>query len=640
MLKTGNSQNRGARQVFSPGELYTGIFVLVGVFVLGMGLLLTMPLHVRAQSPDSLIILPPETENFPTLSVQFKPRYITGVDGFDLGIEDLTVSENGRNVPVVDLEKQHQGVHFTLAINGDRWFDLRDASGVSPYQRIQDVLIEWVGSRRFASGDTLSLFTQEFAAIRNTTDREGWIDALVNYQPNFRTMTPNLDSLEAALRAAEERVVPFGVDKAILYITPPPSRAEISELMTLAETARAAGVQVNVWMLGEELFLTNEQGGALIDLAAVTGGQFLYYTGLELPPMPETYLENLGYFYTLRYESGIRERGTYAIQVMADLPDGELRGESGDFVINVEPPKPIFLSPPATILRTAPDDWDGESATLNPTRVEIEYLIEFPDQYPRELAKSWLYVDGRVVDTLDEGLFLTNDTNQVLIWDVADLAEPGEYMLQVKIEDRLGLQGETIVIPIQVEVQLPEPEETLSSQQIGTIVVGGILVVSVVLMMMWAGHKFLQSPFAQRVAKKVFDSTRKMQPARGMPLDEGIFATLLPLENGNLEKEPSVIFINKRQMAIGHDPNQVDQVLMGENVSGLHARFRVREGKCWLSDSGSEGGTWVNYERIGRDPLQLQPGDLIHFGDVAFRFTVVDPASPPRAVVIRYEPIL
>ena len=603
------------------------------------------PLAVNAQVRDSLVVLPPDTDAFPILSVQVKPRHVPSGEDFELTTGNLTVQENGRVVPIVGLDQQRSGVHFTLAINGDRRFDLRDANGVSPYDRIREALIDWAGSRRFASGDTLSLFTQDFAAIRNTALRDAWIEALDNYQPNFRTMTPNLASLEAALRAADERVVPFGVDKAILYITPPPNREEINQVVALTESARSAGIQVNVWMLGEEFFLSNDQGRSLIDMAAVTGGQFFHYTGMEPLPAPETYLENLGIFYTLQYESRIREQGTYSVEVIADLPNEELRGESADFMINVQPPKPIFLSPPAEILREAPAGWEGELETLTPTRFEVEFIIEFPDQYPRDLVRSWLYVDGRLVDTRDEGPFSRSTTHEVLTWDLAEIIEPGEHLLQIKIEDVLGLQGETIITPIQIGVQLPEPEESLSIQQIGMIVVGGILVVAVALLLIWSARRFLQGAFAQRVFKKVFDSTRRHIPTASLEQGESLYATLLPLKvqglaSEDLYAESSAIFITKRQTAFGCDPEQADQVLGGEDVAGLHARLRVRKGKCWLSDSGSAGGTWVNYERIGRDPLPLHPGDLIHFGDVAFRFTVVDPALPPRAAVIKYEPLL
>lgn len=605
---------------------------LLLLIVIGLGN--TSPVH--GQVMDSLTVLPPDDAAFPILSVQFKVNNDSGMSIEDLDLEDLSVFENGRRVTALALVQQQAGVHFTLAINGDRRFDLRDAQGNSPYQGISAVLSDWVGWRRFGPEDTLTLVTQQSIPVRNTIDRNAWMEALENYQPEFRAMVPDLVSLETALRLAEERVVPFGVDKVLLYITPPPLHEEISAMNTLTEVARSAGIQVNVWMLGEEFFLTNAQGGALIDLAARTEGEFFYLTETENLPDPETYLQGLGVTYTLQFESGIRETGTYTIQVTADLPGGELRGESGEFYIDVQPPKPILLSPPAVILREPPRNWEGDLDALIPASQVIEFLLEFPDHNPRDLVISRLYVDGQVVDQQDEAPF----TN--LTWDLTSLVEPGEHILYVEVEDSLGLAGETILTPIQIEVYLPEPEMPLSNQQVGTIVIGVVLTATVILLIIWMTRHFLQGKIAHRMAKKFFNVRRKPGTAGYMGLEHsgGLYATLIPLEDPSVDLENKTIPITRSQTAFGSDPERVDQVLEGEDIAELHARLRVKDGRFWLNDVGSESGTWVNYALIGREPVQLHPGDLIHFGILGFRFTMIDIASPPVATVSKYEPIL
>lgn len=594
------------------------------------------PLPAHAQGDAALIVLPPDISAFPILSTQIKPMLAPDRVTADLQIEDLTVLENGRVVPVIELNKQRGGVHFTLVINGDRRLDVRDAAGESPYDRIRAGLSDWVDWRRFSPGDTFSLVTQEGAPIRNTIDRAAWVEALENYQPNFRSMVPDLSSLESALRLTEERVVPFGVDKALLYITPPPTPEEIIPVIMLTETARLAGIRVHVWMLGEEFFLYNDQGGALINLAALTGGEFFHYTGVEALPDPETYLDGMGIYYALSFESMIRERGTYTIRVIADTPGGELSGESGDFFIDVQPPKPILLSPPGSIVRQPPQDWAGDLGDLTPASMDIEIMLEFPDDYLRDLTASRLYVDGRIVDERTADPFTT------LTWDLTALVEPGEYALQVEVEDSLGLSGQTIVTPIQVETHLPEPEPSQSIQQVGVVAIWVILAAAVILLIVWLTRHFLQSGFAQLMAKKVFDTTRKAGKAGSDLADpEGmIYATLLPLTVTGQDWEADAIRITQRHTAFGRDPDRVNQVVEGEDIDGLHARLHAHDGEFWLSDSGSAGGTWVNYVLIGRDPVQLFPGDVIHFGSVGFRFTIIDMESPPKATISRYEPIL
>jgi pSer/pThr/pTyr-binding forkhead associated (FHA) protein len=42
-----------------------------------------------------------------------------------------------------------------------------------------------------------------------------------------------------------------------------------------------------------------------------------------------------------------------------------------------------------------------------------------------------------------------------------------------------------------------------------------------------------------------------------------------------------------------------------------------------LSDLGSESGTWVNYAPVSGKGTVLQNNDLIHIGEVAYRFELV-----------------
>jgi hypothetical protein len=620
----------------SPGKYSSWYRLLIAILLILIAVSLGYPWTVQGQAIESLVVLPPDTTEFPLLSLRFKAHNDPGTSIDDLDLADLSVFENGRRVTALALDQQQAGVHFTLAINGDRRFDLRDAQGNSPYQQIQAVLSDWMGSRRFDPEDTLTLVTQQSTPVSNTIDRNAWLDALENYQPDFRNMVPDLVSLETALRLAEERVVPFGVDKVMLYITPPPLFEEINAITTLTEVARSAGIQVNVWMLGEEGFLATPEGGALIDLAARTGGEFFYVTGAETLPDPETYLEGLGVTYTLQFESGIRESGTYTIQVVADLPSGEWRGESGEFIIDVQPPKPILLSPPAVIVREPPRNWEGDLGDLLPATRVIEFLLEFPDDYPRDLVISRLVVDGQVVDMQDEAPFTT------LTWDLTSLVETGEHVIQVDVEDNLGLRGETILTPIQVEVQLPEPVPPLSNQQLGMIVIAVILTATVILLIIWLTRHFLGGKLAYRMAKKIFDIKRKPGTAGNIRPEQagGIFATLIPLDDPGFDLEHKAIPITRSQTAFGSDPERVDQVLDGEGIARLHARLRVKDGAFWLNDVGSDNGTWVNYALIGREPVQLHPGDLIHFGILGFRFTIIDASSPPVATVSKYEPLL
>ena len=60
----------------------------------------------------------------------------------------------------------------------------------------------------------------------------------------------------------------------------------------------------------------------------------------------------------------------------------------------------------------------------------------------------------------------------------------------------------------------------------------------------------------------------------------------------------------------------------------------------WLADLGSQSGTWINYSRIDTHPVRLESGDLIHFGNVGFRFTMVRNTLPDAVQIKPYEPML
>ena len=115
------------------------------------------------------------------------------------------------------------------------------------------------------------------------------------------------------------------------------------------------------------------------------------------------------------------------------------------------------------------------------------------------------------------------------------------------------------------------------------------------------------------------------------------FATLLPLESGISGWKQAAIQIMQARTVIGSDPERASLLLSGDTIDGLHARLQVEQGTFWLMDCGSRCGTWINYNPIGNQPVELHPGDLIHIASAGFRFTIIDMASPPGATIEKYK---
>ena len=315
-------------------------------FIVLITLLLALSSIVQpsnAQTSDGIQIQPPEIDDFPNISVDFKVFSADNRPITDLTIDQLTLYEDQQPVEIQSLTEINQGTYFTLVINAGSVLDVRDIDGLSPYQKIATRLEDWASSRRFEGSDGFTFVTNEGVGIHNAHSSQAWITALKAYQPYFRTLTPSLDGLETAIQVAKDRVVPFGVDKTILYITPVISPEQINPIKTLTETARSAGISINVWMVDDPYFLTNDQGGALMDMAAITGGQFFHYTGSEILPDPADLIANLGKIFSITYQSEVRTTGTIPLSLAVNLLEGEIRAETNPYYIEVSPPKPIFI---------------------------------------------------------------------------------------------------------------------------------------------------------------------------------------------------------------------------------------------------------------------------------------------------------
>lgn len=140
--------------------------------------------------------------------------------------------------------------------------------------------------------------------------------------------------------------------------------------------------------------------------------------------------------------------------------------------------------------------------------------------------------------------------------------------------------------------------------------------------------------FALRTsAIKAATEHRRVQEAlHGLPVeqprDQWFVGALRRLAG---KEAPPVLFLpdpRRKPLAIGRAAGSGLR-LSHYTVSRVHAQLYAKADGHWLRDLGSSNGTWVNGGRV-TSPLRVRPGDVVRFGEVAFRLTAPGDSDAPR----------
>lgn len=109
-------------------------------------------------------------------------------------------------------------------------------------------------------------------------------------------------------------------------------------------------------------------------------------------------------------------------------------------------------------------------------------------------------------------------------------------------------------------------------------------------------------------------------------------ASLVYVEGG--DHLPSKLDIEGgREVRIGRKKAYCDVIIDDQRVSRLHASIVEREdGKFYLKDEGSSGGTYVNRRKLRvNDMVELHHNDIINFNTVGYRFELNDQAEQGKS---------
>lgn len=604
---------------------------------------LVLPQAALAQGQASAVLYGVAVEDFPRISgfLDIYDEQGQFVRGLNPG--NFSLLEDGKTIRPSQVELREIPLQIVVAVNASSALAVRDGQGLSRYDKAAAALADWAASRPADSGDNLSL-TWNGGIVASRVTPLTWRNRLELFDPQLRASTSDLSALSYALDAALDMPVPPGGKRAILLLSDHIDNQSIPVLDDLTARANLAGVRVFVWILDSPDLLDHPGAQALRQMAAATGGSAFDFTGIEILPDPETWFDTLRWGYAFAYDSAIRASGQYTLSGLVSA-DGLSLGTNGvSLSLNVEPPNPILLAPPAEIVRQNLEDPFDLDASL-PTQQRLEILVEFPDGNERPLTRAALYVDDELVQEN------TSPPFELFTWDLREYIFSEQHTLRVEITDSLGLSSVSVSTPVDVVVVQP-PGGILGiilRNQVALLTTAVILAGFVLLLVIFFGGQktFARIAERRRIRARQLDPVTQPLKAKDEPpsspkASKNPFPWLrrksppppayLVRLTSDLQPAPGSdpIALSVPEMTFGADPTQATNVLGDACIAPLHARIVRNDKKFLLSDNNSVAGTWLNYESIPQEGCILAHGDVVNFGKLTYRFVLGKPPKPQK----------
>ncbi len=636
------------------------------IILLSLLLSLVTP-PVWAQETNWAKLSLPNTDSFPSIST-----YLNVYDGegdfvHDLGVQNVRIIENQRSVPVSEITELRPGAQFVVAINMGPAYAIKDSQGTTRYEHIQQAMSDWIDSYPAEASDDLSIITNDGLEGLHINRPVAWLSKYRSYEPDIDGATPSLDVLARAITTAADPAARSGLGRGILLITPLPGQDSLAALPSLESMARGENVRVYIWMVSSRAYFDSAGADLLAEFAARTGGQLFRYSGDEALPAVDPYVDQLRHTYHLTYHSQISGGEVHQIAAHINTPSLVITSEPVEFALNVQPPNPIFVSPPLDVIRVEqakPADTSTELAVYTPNEQLIEILVEFPDSYSRPLKRTTLYVDGEIAAQN------TSPPFDQFTWSLEDFVSDGSHLIQVEVTDDLGLSGVSIEHQVDIAIQhAPFDFLGLFRQNVPALVgIGAAVVISIALFTLILGGKIQPRTTGRLIRRRRRRYTKEAQVDRDQSVTPSIppssqpprerlsqwmnrfawptrhvespaeeaYLEFLPARNGNGRE--GHIPIAQRELTFGNDPTLATIELDDPSLDALHARLLKDDNDGYIiADESSVAGTWVNYTPVTREGTRMNHGDIIHIGRIGFRFTYTDPQKIPKPKITPQE---
>lgn len=593
-----------------------------------------------AQSGGTLTLRHLETEAFPLIAGYLDAHDSTGARIPDLLLSQLQVLEDGQPQPIDQLRIVQPGLRVILVINPASSFNIRDGEGVARFDYVRQQILDWATSLPSNSATSLSLILPDGPLVADESVAP-WIAALELIQPDFPDQVVDAQTLVRALELAAQDGPKPGMGTAIWWVTATPPIEALAALPDWQAQMTQRGIPLFIWQVDSPTTFEAEATQSLQAFAQSSGGQWFGFSGGEEFPGPESYFNPFRGAYFFQYTSRLHTAGSHEVQLQMEVEGTIVASQTLRFELNLLPPNPILVAPPAQIERS-PSSQDPRQ--LSPFSQPIEIIVEFPDDFERDLVRTTLFVnDERVTEN-------TTAPFTRFAWDISSFDASQQVLLRVEAEDELGLVGSSIEFPVQLLVNNPPSAFQAFLSRGGPVlaIAGVLLAAAVFFFVMVLSGRIKPARIGARIFKRSQPDHQIVDPLKDSPL---------PAEGGGVTEVRSAISSLTApaylQRLIVHDaeqgsqmfPIESDEVLIGaakdcalkldeESVSPHHARLTRVEQTYLVADLGSEAGTWVNYAPVSAEGTTLRDGDLLHVGRVAFRFLLRSMPVPnePRSL--------
>ena len=630
-----------------------------------------------AQSGSTVVITPPDTSDFPHLATFLDVHDPSGGFVHALTPQDVTIQEDGVSLPVVDLEQKTPGVQFVIAITPGASFNIRDSMGVSRYEYLLQGLLSGTWTNQPSGVDDFSLLTIGGPQLTHSSNPASLLTALKEYVPGEQDAVPSLEVLAAALQVAADPTSRPGMERAVLFITPPQGTDVSLGLQSIIASAGQQNIHIFVWLLAAPESFTSPGVDQLRSLAGQTNGTFFTFSHDEPVPDLESLLEPLRYIYQLGFTSQVTSPGTHQVVAQVNAPSGSVTSPPQTFELDLQSPVPSLLDPPDEIVRTflaqPTSETTAVAADLVPEEQVLTINVAYPDGYNRPLTLTRLYVDGTVAAENSQPPF------DRFVWDLRPYTQPGMHNLVVEATDDLGLVGKSNGTPVRVTVPSTAQGMFIAISGKKPLLLGAAIVVAaslLVLVLILGGHirprlhpgqvrngvswsektrpaGSRSSPLKRDNQDNNQTKTAAIEPIPTRPRLKGWFdrlpwvsheeqpipaiAYLIPLVGFDEPTIPAPLQITVDDLSLGSDPHLASLVIVDPSIEGLHARIHRQDKAFLIADAGTVAGTWVNYEQVVSQGTPLQHMDIIHLGRIGFRFQLSEPGQPRKVTVTPLE---